>query len=237
MKVLRDKSQIYKARQELKSKGASCISSSLILFLKKHGIIKRIAIGDKVKSWDVLLTLTFIEQNLKKNEPILDIGCYSSEILISLYREGFTKLYGIDLNPQVNRMPYKNIINYTNGNFLQTNFDNSSFHAVTSTSVIEHGFNSQSIIKEMSSLLKPGGFFIASFDYWPIKIDTSDIKVFGMDWKIFSKNEVINFINDAAFFGLFPVGDITFEAHEKAIEFHGKKFTFAWIVFEKRKIK
>lgn len=234
MKILQDKNQIYKARQELKGKAASYIDSSLTLFLKRYGIIRRIAIGDKTKSWDVLSTLNFLEQNLGGNEPILDIGCYGSEILPSLYKRGFTKLYGIDLNPQVKKMPYKKSINYTHGNFLQTMFDDSSFRAITSISVIEHGFNSQRLLKEISRLLGNGGFFIASFDYWPVKINTSGIKLFGMSWEIFSKDEIISFINEAAIYSLFPVGDLTFDAREKIIEFHGQLFTFAWIALEKR---
>ena len=105
--------------------------------------------------------------------------------------------------------------------------------AITSVSVIEHGFDEQSLLKEMSRLLVPGGYFIASFDYWPEKIDTSEIKYFGMDWKIFSKEEVTNFITEAANYGLFPVGEMMPDSKKKPIECGGKRYTFAWLVLTK----
>jgi ubiquinone/menaquinone biosynthesis C-methylase UbiE len=130
-------------------------------------------------------------------------------------------------------MPYQNFIRYEIANFTQTKFDNASFTAITSISVIEHGFNSQSLLKEMSRLLKSGGYFIASFDYWPEKIDTKGIKFFGMDWKIFCKPDIELFVKEAAFYNLFPIGDMIYSAKDKAVNCGGKQYTFAWLVLRK----
>ena len=85
----------------------------------------------------------------------------------------------------------------------------------------------------MSRLLKPNGYFIASFDYWPEKIDTDGIKYFGMDWKIFSKDEISNFIVEAADYRLFPIGEMMYNAKNKPISCGGKQYTFAWLALKK----
>lgn len=233
LKVLQEKSQIDSARHELINMVVSSISSPLQNFLRRCRLSNSIAVGDKLKSWDVLSTLNFIKSRLKKDEPILDIGCYASEIVIALYKAGYSNLSGIDMNPDVQQMPYKNTIRYEVGDFMNTKFVDSSFSAITSISVIEHGFNDVALLKEMSRILKLGGYFIASFDYWSDKIDTTNEKLFGVDWKIFSKDEVKNFINQAADYGLYPAGEVTFECKERTIEFKDRQYTFAWLVLKK----
>ncbi len=236
MEVLQDKLQINKARQELDSKGASHVDapdSRLKALMRKLGLVSGVIMGDMVKSWDVLATVNFIEKHVKKNEPILDIGCYCSEILASLHKVGYSNLAGADLNPNLNKMPYQDSIRYEVTNFMHTKFKDASFQAITSISVIEHDFNSQELLKEMSRLLKPGGYFIASFDYWPEKIDTTGTKFFGMDWKIFSKDEVAKFVKEAAQYGLFPAGEMKFGGKDKPIDCAGKQYTFGWLALTK----
>ena len=234
MEVLKNQSQIVSARQELKAKGASCIESPFRSFLRRYSLVRDIALGDFVKSWDVLETLNFIEQHVQKNEPIMDIGCYASEIIVALHKSGYTNLTGADLNPDLKKMPCQDSIRYENTNFMQTPFADASFKAITSISVIEHGFDGQALLKEMSRLLQPDGYFIASFDYWPEKIDTTGIKFFGMEWLIFSKQDVADFVSQAAGFGLTPVGELHFEGQDTPIECGGKKYTFGWLVLKKK---
>lgn len=236
MEVLQDKAQINTARQELDKKGASHVDhpdSSFKALLRRLGLVSGVIMGDMIKSWDVLATVKFIESNVMKNEPILDIGCYSSEILASLHKVGYSNLTGADLNPNLNRMPYQKSIRYEVTNFMHTKFSDSSFKAITSISVIEHDFDGQALLKEMSRLLQPGGYFIASFDYWPEKIDTTGTQFFDMDWKIFSKEEVANFINEAAAYGLSPVGEMNYGGKDKPIDCAGKQYTFGWLVLKK----
>ncbi|MEO6421672.1 MAG: class I SAM-dependent methyltransferase [Candidatus Nitrotoga sp.] len=189
--------------------------------------------GDMVKSWDVLATVNFLESHVKKIEPILDIGCYASEVIIALHKLGYSNLTGADLNPDLQKMPYQNDIHYEITDFMHTKFEDASFQAITSISVIEHGFDGQSLLKEMSRLLIQGGYFIASFDYWPEKIDTTGKKFFGMDWKIFSKDEIINFVTEAANYGLYPVGEMMYGGKDKPIDCAGKQYTFGWLVLTK----
>jgi SAM-dependent methyltransferase len=232
--VLASKLEISKSRNELIDLGASALDGPMISLGRRLHLVGGVKIGDFVKSWDVLLTIKFLNGNVAKTDPILDIGCYASEITSALHRIGYTNLSGADLNPNLVKMPYQGQIKYTVTDFMHTRFADESFKAITSISVIEHGFNPHPLLKEMSRLLMPNGYFIASFDYWPEKIDTADIKFFDMDWKIFSKEEVAEFIELAATYGLHPVGVLEFDGRDRPIECSGQKYTFGWLVLRKK---
>ena len=233
MKILQDKLQIYQSRQALVRKRSSYIGSPIQLFLKRLRLRRGLALGDMLKSWDVLATVEFLESHVKNNEPILDIGCYASELIVALHKLGYSNLTGVDLNPSLREMPYQDSIHYVTADFMRTKFNDASFRVITSISVIEHGFNGQLLLKEVSRLLKPNGYFIASFDYWKEKIDTIGLKYFGMDWKIFSEEEIRSFVSDAAGYSLFPAGEIEYSVKDKAISCGGKQYTFAWLVLIK----
>lgn len=233
MEVLQHKLQISDARRKLIKREVSFLASPLTNFLKRLGLVRGVALGDVVKSWDLLLTLNFIEQHLSKEKSILDIGCYASEAIVSLHKLGYVNLTGVDLNQDLKRMPFQETIRYEINNFMHTKFSDASFDAITSISVIEHGFDEVPLLTEMSRLLKPGGFFIASFDYWPEKIDTEGTKFFGMDWNIFSKEDITKFIKAAQEYGLFPFGDMRFLAKDQVIDCGGKQYTFGWLVLQK----
>lgn len=234
LEVLLDKSQISKAREEMEARGLSVTESALAHFLRKLRISRKPKIGDKVKSWDVLSAVNFISHNVNSSEPVLDIGCYASEILYALSGAGFNNLSGVDLNPNLEKMPTLGKIKFVNENFLNTTFEDKVFKAITAISVIEHGFKGKELLGEISRLLKPGGFFWASFDYWPQKINTDKIKFFGMDWKIFSQEEIAAFIDEAQSYDLFPYGELKFDAKEKTINCAGQEYTFAALILQKK---
>jgi SAM-dependent methyltransferase len=234
LEVLLDRSQISEARSTLKHKGLSFIDSFSQSVLRRLGVLRGVAVGDAVKSWDVLSTIIFIEQHVQKNEAILDIGCYASELLLAIHKLGYSDLSGVDLNPNIHKMPHQNSIHYEKSNFMETKFKDASFKAITAISVIEHGFNGPALLQEMSRLLVPGGYFIASFDYWPEKIDTKDINLFDMSWDIFSSKDIATFVNDAARYGLRPFGVMNYAGKDKVIDYGRRQYTFAWMVLEKK---
>jgi SAM-dependent methyltransferase len=233
MAVLRDERQIETARRELVRRRLSSLDTRLGTILRRLRLERSLVIGDRVKSWDVLRTIEFIERHVPKDGAVLDIGAYASEIIVALHRLGYRSLVGVDLDPAVRRMPHGDAIRYEVANFLQTTFADASFDAITAISVIEHGFQSERLFKEMSRLLRPGGYFIASFDFWPDKIDTADTTLFGMSWTIFSNTDVRNFIEDARRFGLTPTSEIVMDAVERPIFCAGKQYTFGWIALQK----
>jgi len=234
MEVLQDKLQISKARQELVKRGVSFADSPARSLMKRLRLRQGIAIGDRLKSWDVFSVLDFIENHVQKDQAILDAGCYASELIVALHKLGYSNLTGVDLNPQLSQMPHPDSIRYINTDFMHTNFNDASFQVITAISVIEHGFDGASLLKEISRLLRSGGYFIASFDYWPEKINTTGIEYFRMDWQIFSKDEISKFIKEAEGYGLFPHGKIIYEAKVKPIDHGGRQYTFALLTLVKR---
>ena len=238
LKVLQTKDQIRTARQSLERSGLSSLPSPL----KKHaahiaarvGMKPPLILGDFVKSWDLLTSIEFLESNVVRNDPVLDIGAYASEILIALKKAGFTNLTGVDLNPRLKEMPFQNDIKYVTSDFMNTPFSDASFQAVTSISVIEHGFEPERLMKEAARILRPGGYFIASFDYWREKIDTGRTRFFDMDWLIFSEQDVFDMLAVAKKYGLEPVGELHPQTGDRAIEHGGFEYTFGWMVLQRQ---
>lgn len=234
VEVLKSKAEIEKARRELHRRGLSFTSSWWKRVACKAGISNAIVVGDDQKSWDVLKTVRFIEENVSPNAPILDMGAFASELPCILHKAHYSNLSGVDLNPDIKRMPYGSSVRYEISDFMNTSFERESFEVITAISVIEHGFNSGLLLKELSRLLRPRGFFVASFDYWPDKINTDGISIFGMDWRIFSAQELKAFLQEAAEYDFVSPGEIDLTGSEKAIRCGNKDYTFAWLVLQKK---
>jgi SAM-dependent methyltransferase len=234
IEVLKSKAEIEKARCELHNRNLSFTSPRWKRLAYRIGLSKSICVGDEIKSWDVLKTALFIESNISKSAPVLDIGSFASELPCILHNLHYTSLAGIDLNTKINKMPYADSVRYVVSDFMHTPFENESFQAITAISVIEHGFNSKLLLAEVSRLLRPSGYFIASFDFWPDKVDTSGMQIFGMDWKIFSAQEVRAFLHEASEYDLFPRGEVDLAGSDKAISCANRDYTFAWLALQKR---
>lgn len=213
--------------------GIDCADSGILRFLKRWHIISGVSLGDRIKSWDVLQTVRLLQDRIAIDEAVLDLGAYASEILPSLRRLGYRNLSGIDLNPRICSMPYSGEIRYEVGDLYSTSFPDASFSAITAISVIEHGFDPERLLKEVSRLLRPGGYFIASIDYWPDKIDTAGISAFGLDWMIFSRKELKEFFENAGYYALEPCGDLDFQSEQATVKWLGRSYTFAWLMLRK----
>jgi SAM-dependent methyltransferase len=233
VEVLKSKAEIEKARRELRRRELSFTSPWWKRLGYKIGISKAVDVGDELKSWDVLKTVNFIENNISQSAPILDVGAFASELPCILHNAHYSNLAGIDLNPDITKMPYADAVRFEVSDFVHTRFEDESFQVITAISVIEHGFNSKLLLAEISRLLRPDGYLIASFDYWPEKVDTSGITFFGMDWTIFSEQDVRRFLNEARSYNLTPRGKIDLSGSDRPIKCAHKEYTFAWLVLQK----
>ena len=217
----------------MRRSGISCVTPWIRRWLNTIGLFDGVVVGDPIKSWDVLKTAAFIRDHLAPEIPVMDVGAFASEILPVLHRMEYSNLAGVDLNPRIKKMPFAGHVRYEVADFMATPFPDASFGAITAISVIEHGFQSVRLLREISRLLQPGGYFIASFDYWPEKVETTGMDIFGMKWRIFSKAEVLAFIEEAREFGLSPCGEVDLDAGDKVIHWGGKEYTFAWLALRK----
>lgn len=234
LEVLQSPQQIMEGRRTLQRRGLSFLTPKWQNWLSHYRLVSGIRVGDELKSWDVLKTVEFIERHVAKDAAVLDIGAYASEVPPALCRMGYQRVSALDLNPDLAKMPLADRIDYRIGNFLEAPFAAGSFTAITAISVIEHGFNSEQLVAEMSRLLNSGGYFIASFDYWPEKISTDGQDIFGMSWTIFSQTEIENFIATAGSKDLKPFGPMNFSAADKPISCFDRDYTFAWMVLQKQ---
>lgn len=234
LEILQSQRQITEGRRTLRRRGLSFLTPAWRIWLSRYRLLPDIRVGDDLKSWDVLKTVEFMERHVAKDAAVLDIGAYASEVPPVLCRMGFERVSALDLNPDLVKMPLADRIDYRIGNFLRAPFPESSFCAITAISVIEHGFDGGKLVAEVSRLLKAGGFFIASFDYWPEKIATDGKLIFGMSWTIFSRREIEQFIAMAGRKGLKPYGEMNFAAGDRPISCFDRDYTFAWMVLQKQ---
>jgi SAM-dependent methyltransferase len=236
-RVLQRKRQVDEARSELRRRRISCLSGPLPYryILRKLGARIPAAVGYRIKSWDVLATVSYIEEQLPRTAKILDLGANTSEILAILHRLGYTDLVGVDVAPEVARMPYPDSIHYVQRDFMRTGFDDASFDALTAISAIEHGYDGEALFRECARLLRPDGHLILSFDYWPEKIDTTGTLMYGMTWRIFSRQEALELIETARKYGFEPTGAIDLDAAEQVVQWGKWKYTFAWLALRKRR--
>jgi SAM-dependent methyltransferase len=233
MEVLQSKAQINASRKGMEQQGRSVLEGKLAKLMRRIGHATGLPVGDMVKSWDVARTLDFIDTHLPRNACILDLGSYCSEVPVSLAKMGFTGVHGVDLNPNVKSMPHADLVRYSVSDFMRTPFQQASFDAVTAISVIEHGYDPERLFAELGRLLRPGGYFIASFDYWPEKIDTGNTRFFDMTWLIFSEQDVNAMLEVAKRHGLCPAGDLHPQSAERVIHCMGYDYTFGWLVLRK----
>jgi SAM-dependent methyltransferase len=218
--TLKSREQNDLARQRLEEKNCSVLS---------HGI------GDRFKSWDLEIAIDILDNHVKKTANVLDIGAFCSEMCPSLSMLGYKNLYAVDLNKKLLEQPFADRIHYAIGDFYHTAAVDSSFHAVTAISVIEHGYDPDTMFAEISRVLKPGGLFIASYDYWPEKISTESVVSFGMEWIIFSRPEVEAMIDHAAKYDLELLdSQRDYAAGEPHIRYNGFNYTFGLAVFKKK---
>jgi SAM-dependent methyltransferase len=186
---------------------------------------------DLGKGWDVANALEVAERFLREpNLPVLDLGCFNSEILWVLNQRGFAPLYGCDLSALCRWMPYWHRIRYDVADLTHTSYPDHSFALITCISVIEHGVPADALVSEVARLLRPGGIFVFTTDYdatGQSHAVAPEFRPFGLDWKIFSRPELWELIDTFHRAGLALLEpDNVIDRHEATpVAWEGESFT------------
>ena len=236
LSVLQGEHEITAAHGELVRLGIEFESTSLLSRIRRR--VRRMLPGDApsrsliwpdpLKSWDVLLTTSALAAGISPSDSVLDLGSVGSGTLPALQRLGYTNLYGIDLDPAVTRTQGSESVELVVGDMMNTPWPAESFAAITAISVIEHGLHADRLLSEVARLLKPGGLFVFSTDYWPDKVDTDDVRPFGMSWMIFDTQEIRRFLSNASAAGLKLEAEITDldRPPSPPVSWSGRAYTF-----------
>ncbi len=232
--ALQEQSQIAQADRELQERGLLDPAPEVGAARRMaRRLLRRPDPALVLKTWDVQRSVDAFVARLDPAEAILDIGCFACDMLPALKRLGFRNLYGIDLNPAVLQMPDADVINYSVGDLLSTPWPDGHFAGVSAISVIEHGVPDEELCREVSRLLRPGGVFVFTTDYWPQKIVTTE-RMFDLDWRIFDAAEIEALVAVAQTHNLHPVADPSNAIRDTGsppIHFAGKDYTFLYGAF------
>ncbi len=232
--VLREQSQIASADRELQQRGLLDPPPEASLRQRiARRLLHRPDPALVLKTWDVQRSLEAFVAGLDPDDAILDIGCFACEMLPALKRLGYRKLYGIDLNPAVLGMPYADVIDYKVGDLLATPWPDGHFAGISAISVIEHGVPDDELCREVSRLLRPGGVFVFTTDYWPAKIPTTE-RMFDLDWRIFDATEIESLVATARTHNLHATtdpGSTIRHTGSPPIHYAGKDYTFLYGAF------
>jgi SAM-dependent methyltransferase len=232
--VLLEQSQIAAATRELQRRGlrdpAPAVGTAGRIVRR---LLRRPDPALVLKTWDVRRSLDAFLARLDPSEAILDMGCFACDMLPALKRLGYRNLFGIDLNPAVLQMPDANVINYTVGDLLCTPWPDGHFAGISAISVIEHQVPDDELCREVSRLLRPGGLFVFTTDFWPQKIVTTE-RMFDRDWRIFDVTEIEALVAVAQSHNLHPASDpgrTIRHTPSPPIHFAGKDYTFLYGAF------
>jgi SAM-dependent methyltransferase len=238
MLTLKSKDDLHVAREQLRRRGLDFTDPKRLGLWKWPYQIRfraRLPRADFMKSWDVANAVRLIERHVPDpRAPILDMGCYNSEILYVLHGLGYRKLYGCDLNPLCRWMPYFTSISYQYADLTRTPYPDRSFAAMTCISVVEHGVPLESFVTEVARLIRPGGLFLFTTDYdasgLPHEIDP-EFRVFGQSWTIFTPETLHDLISRFFARGFSYLEPDTRDGghDERPVHWNGQDYTFVMV--------
>jgi SAM-dependent methyltransferase len=227
-KALRYKNEIHCASERVAKLG-----------LKSH--------HDNQKDWDTLLTFMAINTIESTQLRGLDAGSGQKSVILQWVRTKFpdAELHACDRVKQKQSVFKDLSVKFSVQDMSNTNYADSYFDFVSSISVIEHGVDVFSFIKEMHRILKPSGILTISTDYWDEKRVFPDKFPYGEKYgsmKLFSKDEILGVRDYAKSIGFELINDLgsdQLDCCEKAVRWERMQedYTFCFLPFRKRPAK
>ncbi|MHC4094033.1 MAG: class I SAM-dependent methyltransferase [Planctomycetota bacterium] len=107
---------------------------------------------------------------------ILDVGCATGRLLLSLARAGASRLHGVDLAPNIVEAARDKLANQNvHADLRAADAEDSlpwppeSIDVVTLTGVLHHFYRPQDALREMHRVLRPGGrVLVLDPDFYPV---------------------------------------------------------------------
>lgn len=171
---------------------------------------------------------------------LIDLGANGSFVLHNAIKKGIKgRKVGIDL-AEVTGDNKADGAEYFKGDLMNTPFEDESFDTVVSLSTIEHEVDLDKFAKECSRLLRKGGKLIVSFDYWPDRIITDGLALYGLKWNILDVGDAMDLTGACAFEGLIISGVVKWATQDAVINpsycspFPGISYTFGIFEFIKQ---
>ena len=190
---------------------------------------------DAPKNWDLLVALGLILDRTGPADPILEMGAPAyTRLLPWLALYGYRDLQGIDL---VWKAPTRmGPIRFQPMDLTRTTFPDRSFAAIACLSVVEHGVDIGTYLREAARLLRPGGVLVTSTDFWCEPIDTADLSAYGGPVRIFTPADIAGWLLVADSAGLVPVRPLDLACDERVVTWQrlGLRYTFVNVVLERR---
>ena len=109
------------------------------------------------------IVIKMIHNHADKNARILDVGCSEGQILYELERDGYSNLYGVDIQEISKTSFFGSKINYKycDVEVEPIPFKN-KFDIIIVSDVLEHMFSPQSVLYDLKKNLSPQGKIIFS---------------------------------------------------------------------------
>jgi len=124
--------------------------------------------GKQAKEWTDLFhnekSMGSLPNVLKKTDKILDQGCGIGQYSFTIYKMGYKNVIGMDFSPKLLKIARENAkklnykIKFVEGDIRAMPFKNNSFDAIISAGIVEHVPETDKTIKELSRVLKKGGY-------------------------------------------------------------------------------
>ncbi|MGH9899761.1 MAG: class I SAM-dependent methyltransferase [Pyrinomonadaceae bacterium] len=241
IKAVKSKAELIKYRQLLRERNLDFSLPKLTRpwrwYYSLRYLTRPLAI-DFNKGFDVYNTIGLISEYAPdKNSPILDLGCFGSEILYALHALGYRNLHGCDLNPRCRRMPFWTSIDYRVADLTRTPYRDSFFSVLTCLSVIEHGVRLTDFIAETKRLLRPGGLLIMTTDYdgTGVKHEIApEFRMFGRSWTIYDHEKLFELVDEfkSAGFTLLKEDQIDTMHTQRPVRWNGEDYTYVMVALK-----
>jgi len=114
---------------------------------------------------DCLINIIELICNSDKSKRIIDIGCGLGSLLADLKSKGFTELYGTDTSPTVPSLLEQSDIKYKTISITEKNInlaESALFDIVCLISVLEHVYDLDMALSNISTMLKENAYVIIS---------------------------------------------------------------------------